>query len=72
MTKIKDKVRISKAKGKATNNMQKNSATEWHDIFKVMKGKTYNQEYSAQQGSCPDLLERLKALQTIPKAKGIH
>ena len=20
---------------------------EWHDIFKVMKGKTYNQEYPA-------------------------
>ena len=24
---------------------------EWHDILNVMKGKTYNQEYSTQQGS---------------------
>ena len=23
---------------------------EWHYIFKVMKGETYNQEYPAQQG----------------------
>ena len=23
---------------------------EWHDIFKAIKGKSYNQEYSTQQG----------------------
>ena len=24
---------------------------EWHDILKVMKGKTYNQDYYTRQGS---------------------
>ena len=23
---------------------------EWEDIFKIVRGKAYNQEYSAQQG----------------------
>ena len=36
---------------------------EWQDIFKVMKGKTYNQDYSTQQGSHSDLMEKLKPLQ---------
>ena len=35
----------------------------WQDIFKVMKGKTYNQDYSTQQGSHSDLMEKLKPLQ---------
>ena len=43
---------------------------EWQDIFKVMKGKkTYNQDYSTQQGSHSDSTEKLKPLQT---SKGIH
>ena len=33
-------------------------------IFKVMKEKTYSQEYSTQQGSHSDLIEQSKALQT--------
>ena len=37
---------------------------EWHDIFKVMKRKTYNQEYSTQQDSPSDLKEKSKAFQT--------
>ena len=37
---------------------------EWHDILKVMKRKTYNQDYSTQQGSHLDLMEKSKALQT--------
>ena len=38
---------------------------DWHDIFKAMKGKkTYNQEYSTQQGPHSDLVEKSKALQT--------
>ena len=37
---------------------------EWQDIFKVMKGKTYNQDYSTQQGSHSDSMEKLKPLQT--------
>ena len=37
---------------------------EWHDIFKVMKRKTYNQEYSTQQDSPSDLMEKSKAFQT--------
>ena len=35
----------------------------WQDIFKVMKGKTYNQDYSTQQGSHSDLMEKLKPLE---------
>ena len=37
---------------------------EWQDIFKVMKGKTYNQYYCTQQGSHSHSMEKLKALQT--------
>ena len=37
---------------------------EWQDIFKVMKWKTYNQDYSTHQGSHSDLTEKLKRLQT--------
>ena len=37
---------------------------EWQDIFKVTKGKTYNQDYSTQQGSHSDSTEKLKPLQT--------
>uniref|UniRef100_A0A8C6AS86 Uncharacterized protein n=1 Tax=Monodon monoceros TaxID=40151 RepID=A0A8C6AS86_MONMO len=37
---------------------------DWQDIFKVMKGKTYNQNYSTQQGSHSGLMEKLKPLQT--------
>ena len=37
---------------------------EWHDVFKVMKGRTYNQEYSTQQDSPSDLMEKSKAFQT--------
>ena len=35
---------------------------EWKEIFKVMKGKTYNQHYSAQQGSHSESKEELKLL----------
>ena len=37
---------------------------EWHDILKVMKGRTYNQDYSTRQGSHSDSMEISKALQT--------
>ena len=37
---------------------------EWQDILKVMKGNTYNQQNSTQQGSHSDLTEKSKALQT--------
>ena len=37
---------------------------KWQDIFKVTKGKTYNQDYSTQQGSHSDSTEKLKPLQT--------
>jgi len=30
---------------------------EMHNIFKIMKGKTYNQEYSTQQGYHSELKE---------------
>lgn len=33
---------------------------EMHNIFKIMKGKTYNQEYSTQQGYHSHLKERKK------------
>ena len=31
---------------------------EWHDILKVMKGKTSNQDYSTRQGSHSDLKKK--------------
>ena len=37
---------------------------EGQDIFKVRKGKNYNQDYSSQQGSHSDSMEKLKPLQT--------
>ena len=37
---------------------------EWQNIYKVMKEKTYNQDYSTQQGSHSDSMEKLKPLQT--------
>ena len=37
---------------------------ECHNLFKVMKGKKYNQEYSTQQGSHSDSTEKSKASQT--------
>ena len=36
----------------------------WQEVFKVMKGKIYTQEYSTQQGSHSDSMEKLKPLQT--------
>ena len=36
----------------------------WHNIFKMMKGENYNQAYSTQKSSHPDLRERSKVLQT--------
>ena len=40
---------------------------EWQDIFKVLKEKkkkTYNQDYSTQQGSHSKLMDKSKDLQT--------
>ena len=37
---------------------------EWHDMFKVMKRKNLQPEYSTQQGFHPELMERSKVLQT--------
>ena len=37
---------------------------EWHNIFKVMNGKTYNQEYCNQQVSPSGLMPKSKDLQT--------
>lgn len=40
------------------------ATSEWHDVFKAIKGKTCSQEYFAQQGSHSDLVENAKTLQT--------
>ena len=40
------------------------SRREWHDVLKVMKGKTSNQEYSTQQGFQSGMKEKSKALHT--------
>ena len=37
---------------------------EWQDIFKVIKGKTYNQDYCTQDRSHSESTEKSKALQT--------
>ena len=34
---------------------------EWHDIFKVMKGKNLQPEHSTQQDSSSDLMEKSEA-----------
>ena len=36
---------------------------EWQDIFKVLKGKIYKQDYSTWQGSHSKLMHKSKALQ---------
>ena len=38
--------------------------SEWQDILRVMKRKTYSQDYYTQQGSHSDMKEKSKALQT--------
>ena len=37
---------------------------EWHDIFKVIKGKNPHHEYTSQQDSLSHLMEKSKAFQT--------
>ena len=37
---------------------------EWQDIFKVMKGKNLQPNYSTQQGSHSDCMEKLNSLET--------
>ena len=76
--KIKTKERILKAAREKQNITYKrtsikistdNSAEtrqakrEWHNIFKVMKEKIYNQKYT-RQGLCSDLMECSQVLQT--------
>ena len=79
LTKIKDKEKLLKAtrekcqityKGtpiRLTADFSAESLQarrDWHDMFKVMKGRTYNQNYSTQQESHSDLKEKSKDLQT--------
>ena len=79
MTKIKNKEKILKATREKQQITYKGNPImlsadfsaetlqdrrEWHDILKGMKGKNYNQEYSTQQGSHSDSMEKSKALQT--------
>ena len=71
LTKTKCKERIISSKGEATSNIQGKPHTlklifqqklqarrEWLDIFKVPKGKIYNQDYCTQQGSHSKLMEK--------------
>ena len=39
------------------------SRRDWQDIFKVLKGKLYNQDYCTQQGSNSKLMEKSKSFQ---------
>ena len=75
LTKIKDKEKILKAMREKQNITYKGTPIclsaetlqarrEWHDILKVSKGKTYNQEYSIEQSSHSGLMEKSKTLQT--------
>ena len=79
LTKTKDKERILKAarekqqvtyKGNPIRLTADLSAQtlrarrEWQDIFKVLKGKIYNQDYCIWQGSHSNLMEKSKAFQT--------
>ena len=61
---------IKRSKGEATSKYKGNpirltadlaaetqqARKEWQDIFKVLKGKTYNQDYCIQQGSHSKLM----------------
>ena len=71
LTKTKCKERIISSKGEATSNIQGKPHTlklifqqklqarrEWLDIFKVPKGKIYNQDYCTRQGSHSKLMEK--------------
>ena len=71
LTKTKCKERIISSKGEATSNIQGKPHTlklifqqklqarrEWLDIFKVLKGKIYNQDYCTRQGSHSKLMEK--------------
>ena len=73
MSKIKDKERILKASRERPQVTYKvkpmrlsanfsvetrQARREWHDIFKVLKGKTYSQEYSIHQGCHSEWKER--------------
>ena len=79
LTKIKHKERILKAarekqqatyKGNPIRLTADLSAEtlqarrEWQDIFKVLKGKIYNQDYCTWQGLHSKLMEKSKVLQT--------
>ena len=79
LTKIKHKERIfknSREKQQVTYNGNAICLTtdlsaetlqarrEWQNIFKVLKGKNLQPDYSTQQGSHSKLMEKLKALQT--------
>ena len=78
MTKIKDKERILKAAREKQQITYRGtpirlsadfsaetpqSRREWHNVFKLMKGKKNNQDYSIQQGFYSDLMKS-KAFQT--------
>ena len=78
LTKIKDKEKILKAIREKQQITYKETPIrlsadfsaetlqarrEWNGIFKVMKGRTCNSEYSTQQGSHSDSMKKSKALQ---------
>ena len=84
LTKIKDKEKLLRAarekqqityKGTPTRLTADFSAEtlqarrEWHDIFKVMKGKNLQPRYSTCQGSHSDSKEKSKALQNKQKLR---
>ena len=79
LTKTKDKERILKAAREKQQVTYKGNPIcltadlsaetlqarrEWQDIFKVLKGKIYNQDYCIWQGSHSKLMEKSKAFQT--------
>ena len=78
LTKIKHKERILKASREKQQVTYKGNPIcltadlsaeilqarrEWQDIFEVLKGKVYNQDYCTWQGSHSKLMDKQKAFQ---------
>ena len=84
LTKIKDKEKLLKATREKRKITYKGTPImlradfsaeslqarrEWHDIFKVMKGKNLQQDYSTWQGSHSDLTREIKSFTNKQKLR---
>ena len=57
-------IESSRSPTRGSFNRDSQARRKRQDILKVMKEKTYNQDYSTEQGAHSDMKEKSKALQT--------